>query len=68
MIIFAPDRKQARLTAIDILLQAAADDKPKRFVQVRPARAQPRFCGTELETALHQGDASTFRPGLGGPV
>ena len=30
MIIFAPDRKQARLTAIDLLLQAAADDKPRR--------------------------------------
>jgi len=34
VIIFVADRKQCRLTAIDLLLQAAADDKPKRFLHV----------------------------------
>eukprot|EP00442_Polarella_glacialis_P040119 CAMPEP_0115164844 /NCGR_PEP_ID=MMETSP0227-20121206/73256_1 /TAXON_ID=89957 /ORGANISM="Polarella glacialis, Strain CCMP 1383" /LENGTH=54 /DNA_ID=CAMNT_0002577237 /DNA_START=54 /DNA_END=215 /DNA_ORIENTATION=+ len=34
VIVFVPDRKQARMTAIDLLLHAASDDKPKRFLHV----------------------------------
>jgi pre-mRNA-splicing helicase BRR2 len=53
VIIFAPDRKQARLTAIDLLLQAAADDKPKRFVQVEDSVMAPHIAAVR-ESALQQ--------------
>jgi pre-mRNA-splicing helicase BRR2 len=53
VIIFAPDRKQARLTAIDLLLQAAADDKPRRFVQVEESVMAPHVAAVR-ESALQQ--------------
>ncbi len=33
-ILFVPTRKQARLTALDLLTYAAADGAPKKFLQV----------------------------------
>lgn len=33
-ILFVPTRKQARLTALDLLTYAAADGQPKKFLQV----------------------------------
>ena len=35
-ILFVPTRRQARLTALDLLTYAAADGQPKKFLQVRP--------------------------------
>ncbi|KAL8434904.1 hypothetical protein Efla_000715 [Eimeria flavescens] len=34
VLVFCSDRKQCRLTAIDLLLQTAADDQPKKFLHV----------------------------------
>ncbi|KFG53867.1 putative activating signal cointegrator 1 complex subunit 3 family 1 ASCC3L1, partial [Toxoplasma gondii TgCatPRC2] len=34
VIVFCSDRRHCRLTAIDLLLQAAADDDPKKFLHV----------------------------------
>lgn len=34
VIVFVPTRKQARLTAIDMLAYAAADQKPNRFLHL----------------------------------
>lgn len=34
VLVFCSDRKQCRLAAIDLLLQAAADDQPKKFLHV----------------------------------
>ena len=36
-ILFVPTRKQARLTALDLLTYAAADGEPNRFLQARHA-------------------------------
>lgn len=33
-IVFCPDRKQTRVTAVDLSLHAAADDQPKMFLHV----------------------------------
>ena len=42
-ILFVPTRKQARLTALDLLTYAAADGEPNRFLQARHALLPPRF-------------------------
>ncbi|CDJ40308.1 sec63 domain-containing DEAD/DEAH box helicase, putative [Eimeria tenella] len=34
VLVFCSDRKQCRLTAIDLLLQTAADDQPKKYLHV----------------------------------
>jgi pre-mRNA-splicing helicase BRR2 len=34
-ILFVPTRKQARLTALDLLTAAAADGEPNKFLQVQ---------------------------------
>ncbi|OXB54104.1 UNVERIFIED_CONTAM: hypothetical protein H355_013778 [Colinus virginianus] len=34
VIVFCSDRRHCRLTAVDLLLQAAAEDEPKRFLHV----------------------------------
>ena len=36
VIVFVPSRKQTRLTAIDLLTYAAADNQPDRFLQAEP--------------------------------
>ena len=36
-ILFVPTRKQARLTALDLLTYAAADGEAEKFLQVAPA-------------------------------
>ena len=41
-ILFVPTRKQARLTALDLLTYAAADGEPNRFLQARHALLHPR--------------------------
>lgn len=71
VIVFVPDRKQARMTAIDLLLHAASDDKPKRFLHVsdetmRPhvAAARERSLKQTLEYGvgfLHEGFNQTER-------
>ena len=42
-ILFVPTRKQARLTALDLLTYAAADGEPNRFLQARHALPHPRL-------------------------
>eukprot|EP00439_Symbiodinium_sp_Y106_P041010 s3290_g5.t1 len=71
VIVFVPDRKQARMTAIDLLLHAASDDKPKRFLHVpddamRPhlAAAREKSLKQTLEYGvgfLHEGFSQTER-------
>eukprot|EP00920_Eleutheroschizon_duboscqi_P019116 GHVT01045296.1.p1 GENE.GHVT01045296.1~~GHVT01045296.1.p1 ORF type:complete len:931 (+),score=217.33 GHVT01045296.1:277-3069(+) len=39
-LIFCSDRKQCRLLAVDLLLQAAADDTPRRFVHIDDEQMQ----------------------------
>jgi pre-mRNA-splicing helicase BRR2 len=53
VIVFVPDRKQCRMTAIDLLLQAAADDKPKRFLHVSDEVMKPHL-NTAREKSLRQ--------------
>ena len=36
VIVFVPSRKQTRLTAIDLLTYAAADNQPDRFLHAEP--------------------------------
>mmetsp|Transcript_16957 Transcript_16957/g.39591 ORF Transcript_16957/g.39591 Transcript_16957/m.39591 type:complete len:2174 (-) Transcript_16957:228-6749(-) len=71
VIIFVPDRKQCRMTAIDLLLHAASDDKPKRFLHVSDEvmkshleGARERSLKQTLEYGvgfLHEGFSSTER-------
>ena len=42
-ILFVPTRKQARLTALDLLTYAAADREPNRFLQVCRALLHPHM-------------------------
>lgn len=53
VIVFVSDRKQCRLTAVDLLLQAASDDNPKRFLRVSDELMAPHIAGAR-ETALKQ--------------
>lgn len=53
VIVFVPDRKQARMTAIDLLLHAAADDKPKRFLHVSDEAMKPHLAASR-EKSLKQ--------------
>jgi pre-mRNA-splicing helicase BRR2 len=43
-ILFVPTRRQARLTALDLLTYAAADGQPKKFLQVRPLALHSLIC------------------------
>ena len=60
VIIFAPDRKQCRLTAVDLLLQAASDDTPNRFLKVDKKLMEPHIA-LARESALKQ----TLAQGVG---
>lgn len=53
VIVFVPDRKQARMTAIDLLLHAASDDKPKRFLHVSDDAMRPHLAAAR-EKSLKQ--------------
>jgi len=53
VIIFVPDRKQARMTAIDLLLHAAADDKPKRFLHVPDEAMKPHLAAARERSLKH---------------
>jgi len=53
VIVFVPDRKQARMTAIDLLLHTAADDKPKRFLHVSDEAMKPHLAAAR-ERSLKQ--------------
>lgn len=41
VIIFVPSRKQARLTAIDLLTYTAADNQPNRFIHAEEDDIKP---------------------------
>lgn len=41
VIIFVPSRKQARLTAIDLLTYTAADNQPNRFIHAEEEDIKP---------------------------
>eukprot|EP00922_Rhytidocystis_sp_ex-Travisia-forbesii_P046831 GHVS01069806.1.p1 GENE.GHVS01069806.1~~GHVS01069806.1.p1 ORF type:complete len:2164 (-),score=326.56 GHVS01069806.1:2269-8760(-) len=59
-IIFVSDRKQCRLTAMDILLQAAADRTPKRFLHVPDEIMEQQLKSVHREMAL----AETLKYGV----
>jgi pre-mRNA-splicing helicase BRR2 len=71
VIVFVPDRKQARMTAIDLLLHAAADDKPKRFLHVKDEAMKPHLAAARERSLkqtleygvgfLHEGFSQTER-------
>jgi len=71
VIVFVPDRKQARMTATDLLLHAAADDKPKRFLHVSEEAMKPHLAAARERTLkqtleygvgfLHEGFSATER-------
>jgi pre-mRNA-splicing helicase BRR2 len=71
VIVFVPDRKQARMTAIDLLLHAAADDKPKRFLHVSDEAMKPHLAAARERSLrqtleygvgfLHEGFSATER-------
>jgi len=71
VIVFVPDRKQARMTAIDLLLHAAADDKPKRFLHVSDDAMKPHLAAAREKSLkqtleygvgfLHEGFSQTER-------
>jgi pre-mRNA-splicing helicase BRR2 len=71
VIVFVPDRKQCRMTAIDLLLHAAADDKPKRFLHVSDEAMKPHLAAARERSLkqtleygvgfLHEGFSSTER-------
>ena len=58
-ILFVPTRKQARLTALDLLTYAAADGQPKRFLQVRTAHAA--VCTTLYMSSVCAWNQATLR-------
>jgi len=43
VIIFVPSRRQCRLTVDDILTHCAADDEPKRFLNIEEQDLQPHL-------------------------
>ncbi|CAJ1373140.1 unnamed protein product, partial [Effrenium voratum] len=53
VIVFVPDRKQARMTAIDLLLHAASDDKPKRFLHVSDDAMRPHLNAAREKSLKH---------------
>mmetsp|Transcript_57678 Transcript_57678/g.103593 ORF Transcript_57678/g.103593 Transcript_57678/m.103593 type:complete len:2173 (-) Transcript_57678:154-6672(-) len=71
VIVFVPDRKQARMTAIDLLLHAASDDKPKRFLHVSDEAMKPHLAAAREKSLkqtleygvgfLHEGFSNTER-------
>eukprot|EP00438_Fugacium_kawagutii_P013504 Skav208897 [mRNA] locus=scaffold270:475579:479709:- [translate_table: standard] len=71
VIVFVPDRKQARMTAIDLLLHAASDDKPKRFLHVSDDAIRPHLAAAREKSLkqtleygvgfLHEGFSTTER-------
>jgi len=71
VIVFVPDRKQARMTAIDLLLHAASDDKPKRFLHVTDEAMRPHLAAAREKSLkqtleygvgfLHEGFSQTER-------
>eukprot|EP00916_Digyalum_oweni_P004984 GHVL01008895.1.p1 GENE.GHVL01008895.1~~GHVL01008895.1.p1 ORF type:complete len:2144 (+),score=476.12 GHVL01008895.1:34-6465(+) len=71
VLIFTPDRKQCRLTAIDMLLFAAADKTPKRFLHISDAEikehaqnAREKALAQTLEFGvgfIHEGFSATDR-------
>eukprot|EP00429_Kryptoperidinium_foliaceum_P049989 CAMPEP_0176116146 /NCGR_PEP_ID=MMETSP0120_2-20121206/58331_1 /TAXON_ID=160619 /ORGANISM="Kryptoperidinium foliaceum, Strain CCMP 1326" /LENGTH=2173 /DNA_ID=CAMNT_0017450395 /DNA_START=42 /DNA_END=6563 /DNA_ORIENTATION=+ len=71
VIVFVPDRKQARMTATDLLLHAAADDKPRRFLHVSEEAMKPHLAAARERTLkqtleygvgfLHEGFSATER-------
>jgi len=60
VVVFVPDRKQCRSTAIDLLLHAAADDKPKRFLHVSDEAMLPH-----LQAARERSLKQTLEYGVG---
>jgi len=50
VIVFVPDRKQCRMTAIDLLLQAASDNMPKRFLKISDEAMQPHVNNAREKT------------------
>jgi pre-mRNA-splicing helicase BRR2 len=71
VIVFVPDRRQARMTAIDLLLHAASDDKPKRFLHVSEEAMKPHLAAAREKSLkqtleygvgfLHEGFSSSER-------
>ncbi|XP_044737520.1 putative U5 small nuclear ribonucleoprotein 200 kDa helicase [Chrysoperla carnea] len=59
-IVFVPTRKQARLTAIDLLTYAATEGQPNRFFHAEEEDIKPfldRMCDKTLKETLSQGVA-----------
>lgn len=50
VIIFVPDRKQCRRTAIDLLNQAKSENKPKRFLKISDEAMGPHIVGAREQT------------------
>ena len=60
VIVFVPSRKQTRLTAIDLLTYAAADNQPDRFLHAEPdviATFLDKISDKTLRETLSQGVA-----------
>ena len=53
VIIFASDRKQARITAIDLVAMAGADNQAKRFLQLTTEELAPFLKGIEDKSLKH---------------
>ncbi|CAL1708453.1 unnamed protein product [Somion occarium] len=60
VIVFVPSRRQCRLTAEDIITHCAADDNPKRFLNVEEEDLQPH-----LDHISDQGLVETLKYGIG---
>ncbi|CAK0763687.1 DExH-box ATP-dependent RNA helicase DExH12 [Coccomyxa viridis] len=52
-ILFVPTRKQARLTALDLLTYAAADGEPNRFLQLEAADLEPYLANVNDKALKH---------------
>jgi hypothetical protein len=53
VIVFVPSRKQTRLTAIDLLTYAAADNQPDRFLHAEQEDIQTFLAKIQVELFSH---------------
>lgn len=49
VLIFVSSRRQTRLTALDLLAYAAADDRPRAFLHMTGAWLQPSWYGAKVK-------------------
>jgi hypothetical protein len=55
VIVFVPSRKQTRLTAIDLLTYAAADNQPDRFLHAEQEDIQTFLAKIQVEAPFQYG-------------